>query len=270
MSTVMTVSRTRTQSGFSLVELMVALLMGSIVVLAATNLFTTNQRTFQLQQSVSDIQQQGRFALDYISQDLRRAGYRLGAGFDGVLLTAETINGVVVPASSNNTGFNRSDRLSIQYAGVVDCEGDTVAVEEIIGSTYWVNNNGQLMCMGTVDPATNGLPLVENVESFQVLAGIGDGSVDFGVTWVDRYVPLNAVGTGFVTGINASMLIAADGPATSIPQQARTILLLDEVFQTGAAPLAENRIRRQFNLSIALRNYDVTEMPSFAGTQSAP
>ena len=248
----------RRQAGFSLVELMVALLLGSIVVVAAVSLFTTNQRTFQLQQGVSDVQQQGRFVLDYMAQDLRRMGYRVA---DAYLTAPANINGVAVPGSENGTGFNQSDRLSFQYEGTVDCEGDVAAIEDLIGVTYWVNANAQLMCMGTVDPATNGLPLVENVDTFQVLVGVGAGDVSQGVTWTETYRRPNAVGTDFVTSIKASLLIAAD-TVVGAPQQARNFMVLDQLFQAGVAPLDANRIRRQFNMSVAVRNYDVTQVPA--------
>ena len=69
------ISRYTHGKGFSMVELMVALLLGSLVTVVALQLLGTNQRAFRLQQSLLDVQEQGRFALDYIARDLRMMGY---------------------------------------------------------------------------------------------------------------------------------------------------------------------------------------------------
>ena len=258
------------QAGFSMVELMVALLLGSIVVIAAVSLFTTNQRTFQLQQGLSDVQQQGRFALDYLAQDLRRLGYvqdrtqiPIGATV-GLQTGAINVNGAALLGSTDNTEFNQSDRLTFTYFGTVDCEGDT-GPEQYIGVTYWLNASRQLMCMGSVNPATLGLPLVEDVDAFQVLVGVGGGDPAQGIIWADEYRRLNAVnvapGGDFVAALKVSLLIAADAPTGALPQQARNFQVLDQAYVAGVAPLNDNRIRRQFNVSVAVRNYNTADMP---------
>ena len=43
------------QRGFSLVELMVALLLGTLITAAAVQMFITNQRSFRLQQTMSEV-----------------------------------------------------------------------------------------------------------------------------------------------------------------------------------------------------------------------
>ena len=49
--------------GLSLVELMVALLLGSFVAVAATQLFLINQSTNNLQNGLSSVQDQGRYGI---------------------------------------------------------------------------------------------------------------------------------------------------------------------------------------------------------------
>ena len=65
----------RYQSGFSLVELMVAMALGLLITGAALSLFSTNQRMFQLQQGESELQEQGYLAMRFIVEDVRMAGF---------------------------------------------------------------------------------------------------------------------------------------------------------------------------------------------------
>ena len=52
--------------GFTLIELMVSLAIGLLVALAAVQMFVTNQQSFNLQRGMGDVQDNGRFALDFI------------------------------------------------------------------------------------------------------------------------------------------------------------------------------------------------------------
>lgn len=65
--------------GFSLMELMIALSIGFIGVAVAGYLYLGNRQTFRMQSSMSAIQENSRFALDTMSQDIRMAGY-MGCG----------------------------------------------------------------------------------------------------------------------------------------------------------------------------------------------
>lgn len=66
------------QAGASLVELMIALVLGLLVTAAIYQVFLSNQQTQRMQQALSHIQENGRFALDMISRDIRHAGYHGG------------------------------------------------------------------------------------------------------------------------------------------------------------------------------------------------
>ena len=69
-------TRTRSLNGFSLVELMIALALGSMVTAGVVQLFAANSETHNLLVGQSRMQESGRFALDFISRDVRKAGYR--------------------------------------------------------------------------------------------------------------------------------------------------------------------------------------------------
>lgn len=62
-------------SGFSLVELMIALVIGLILSIGVVQIFSTNRATYQLDESLARAQENGRFALEFLTQDIRHAGY---------------------------------------------------------------------------------------------------------------------------------------------------------------------------------------------------
>ncbi len=61
-------------SGFTLVELLVALVVGGIIITAAYMMFITNQRTYMMQDEVVSVQQTIRPAVEYMSRFIRIAG----------------------------------------------------------------------------------------------------------------------------------------------------------------------------------------------------
>jgi type IV pilus assembly protein PilW len=68
--------RVSNMKGFSLVELMIALALGSMVTAGVVQLFSANSETHNLLIGQSRMQESGRFALDFIGRDIRKAGYR--------------------------------------------------------------------------------------------------------------------------------------------------------------------------------------------------
>jgi type IV pilus assembly protein PilW len=63
------------QQGMTLIELMVALAIGMFLMLGAVTVFMQGRTTFRLTESVSRLQENGRFALDAIEEDVRMAQY---------------------------------------------------------------------------------------------------------------------------------------------------------------------------------------------------
>lgn len=63
------------QAGFSLIELMVAMLIGLIVLNGVVQLFINSKRSYLDNQAISQIQENARFSIDILSRELRVAGY---------------------------------------------------------------------------------------------------------------------------------------------------------------------------------------------------
>lgn len=78
------------QKGLTLIELMVALAICFIVIGAVYRAFTSQQRTYTIQDQVAEAQQNARVAMNILMRDLRMAGHGKPEG--NVLIAGETYN----------------------------------------------------------------------------------------------------------------------------------------------------------------------------------
>lgn len=69
------------QRGVSLIELMVGILISSLLMLGMYQIFTASRVTFQMQEGLSRVQENGRFAMDFLQRNVRMAGF-MGCGSD--------------------------------------------------------------------------------------------------------------------------------------------------------------------------------------------
>jgi type IV pilus assembly protein PilW len=65
----------RRQAGLSLIELMIALLIGSILLIGVIQVFMASRSAYQLSQGLGRAQENGRFAIDYLQRDIRMVGH---------------------------------------------------------------------------------------------------------------------------------------------------------------------------------------------------
>ena len=64
------------QAGFTVVEVMVAMVLSVAVLLGVVQIFNGSRATYQVIEEMSRLQENGRFALDFITRDTRMAGYQ--------------------------------------------------------------------------------------------------------------------------------------------------------------------------------------------------
>lgn len=67
--------RLERQNGFSLIELMIALVIGLILVGGVIQVFVGSKVTYSTQAALSKVQENGRFAMSFLARDIRQAGY---------------------------------------------------------------------------------------------------------------------------------------------------------------------------------------------------
>jgi type IV pilus assembly protein PilW len=68
-------SNKKKQSGLTLVEILIALLIGVVLLAGLMEIFNTTKQSYKLQDGLSRLQENGRFAMDFLAKDIRIAGY---------------------------------------------------------------------------------------------------------------------------------------------------------------------------------------------------
>jgi len=80
------------QRGVSLVELMVAMVIGLVLIAGVIQIYLSTKSGYRLQEAMSRVQENGRFALTFLTNDLRMAGYPGGCRGIGAEAFDVTVN----------------------------------------------------------------------------------------------------------------------------------------------------------------------------------
>jgi len=103
----------RAQTGFTLVELMVALVVSSLLIGMILSIFTRMSMAYRAQQNVAELQQTLAAAQAMIQRDLRQTGYQIPHGF--TLASAPGEARYALQVINNADGFG-PDQVRIFYA----------------------------------------------------------------------------------------------------------------------------------------------------------
>lgn len=183
-------------TGFTLIELIIVVLLGSIILLGILQVFTLNQNTSMLQKSMIERQNSGFFVSTMLTTDLQKTG-----------ISDESISKYdVYPFNFDKTSENPdgNSQISIAYMNTFneyDCSG--VGGLATIINTYIVKDK-VLYC--------NGLELLKDVERFKVNYGLdlnGDNFVD---RYVNRDTALEITNTNKykIISVQYALLISSD------------------------------------------------------------
>ena len=214
----------RRSDGFTIVELMIAVVIGLFLIAAASLVYIGNRRTTTTQKDLSQLAQSGAFAISNVSKLLQQAGQISAGGTSGNDAPGRFCSQATTPLASNATAVNTggaiegldnaaptstiigsSDQVLVRFNGssspsgagfvadasITDCAGG--AVDGSVGATSvadrtWAKlyvrtdastGNPALFCTfnnsagASATAAPVEVALVDNVESFQVLYGVG-------------------------------------------------------------------------------------------------
>ena len=159
----------RYTSGFTLMELMIALALGLLIVAAGLAVFLSSQRSLGLQSGMSELQQNANFGMSLVTHDLRHTNlntasshrvnnYNNGSGIifkkENLPFSLHTLTGLeteltTLQAEDDDNTTGTSDRLTIQYtpatSTIFNCEGVQVtnASSKTIVQRYYVAESPQ-------------------------------------------------------------------------------------------------------------------------------
>lgn len=264
------------QRGLSLIELMVALLIGMILMAGFLQIFMSVRSTYATNEAASRLQENGRFALDFLSEHARLAGYRDPKHIDRPMPIAPpqgkgcslpsgkqasfcSVNRGVI--STVQIGAETGDRVSFQYQPPIDssgnrtdCAGEKVPTafedEPIINTftTVVSNNSSGLACQSITSSGTSlstgWNELVDGIDAVQFQYGVSPNG------FISQYVTAdNVKNWGDVSALRIAVLANSISSVTPAPTEKEYYLL-----DAGPFTFTDGKMRQIFTTTVYLRN----------------
>lgn len=208
------------EHGFSLVELMIAMVLSLIAMGSVIGIFLSSKRVYSITETISNMQESARYSSQFIEREIRMAGYASGAEIGNLNklslfpASGSFAEGVVLSGMDNVTTAGMkagSDVLDLRYGGnangqVRDCQGNPVASTAIASVKLFISSNDALTCqVGTSAPVT----LVEGIPDMQLTYGIDINADRF----ANSYVAAGSV-TDWTRVAEVRIALTVDGSST--------------------------------------------------------
>lgn len=247
-------------AGFSLIELMIALVIGLLIMSGLYSLFSGNQKSISLMRVNGQIVHDGDKAMTVISNYIQFSGYRDYEQIrDQQYLPAATAAGVTWSAkqflrgNNNLTGSAQiksgTDDIFIRYWGsgsltddtILDCHSAGVANTVINTVRLFVDGSNSLRCFDTIN---NDSSIIANdVENLQIRYILKNGT-----SMVYKEPPLTTSEYESVVRIEVSLVMSADFDNSLSGASSYSI------WGTSSAVATDHRLRHVYTNSILVRN----------------
>ena len=237
------------QTGFSLVELMISVTIGLVLIAGVAQVFVGSQQAYRTHDGVGRIQENGRFAIELMSRQIRLAGFRPNPLQPMTIFPANlaAISSTAVFGLNNVSTSGRvanSDVLILAYQGstdglTTDCQGNTVANGAPTVNAFFIHADRELRC--TVNDLTGtaaGQPLLEGIADMQVLYGIDNSNC----------------GTTIATVPSFQYVDAANVTNWCDVQSIRITLTVDSVNSVDPSLPNGGRLERTYASTVRVRN----------------
>ena len=247
--------RAQKQNGFSLIELMLALVTGLLLMIGAIQVLLASKATFRTNEDVARIQENGRFAINILARGVRMAGYCEPGNGDLPNLFFTDACDTHDPCTANGATTD-SDRIAVQYDPTddVDCFGNAVGANDVLAHLYrivTVNGVNSLTCRSwnsTTDAWVSvERPLIDGIDGMQVLYGLRSAA-GAGVT---RYVSGdNVADWALVKAVRIAILVSKGTANGQAEEQIRKYVLLD----SPILAFDDQHSRRVYSTTVMLNN----------------
>lgn len=153
----------RRMTGFSIIELMVALVLGLLVAIAAATVFVQGKRSYGQNEQLSRTQENGRFAVKLLQRDLSMAGFfaqmSRGAGGAGFNVLGRDAGLNITPACGNASNLTPVQNMLIL------ADGQT---PNAVANAF--------PCLNNVQPGTDAIAIKRVADNPDCTANAGAGS----------------------------------------------------------------------------------------------
>lgn len=249
----------RRQAGFTLVELMVALATGLLLLLFLVQIYAQAFQNARVQRNIAWMQEDGRTAIEVITNTLRLAGYKpVGTS----PLASTTLNTCGNPPGGNYpiVGFETSglpDSISVAYQDdgfLPRCNADALGALQAspVTTVVCLDVNSTSLRLGCA--TTSGMqPVLANIENMQIAYGVADALPNIGTI---EYLPAASIAAATwsrVVSARINLLVRSrDDGLTPAFQNYRFDANGDGYPEALTA--ADYRLRQAFTTTVLLRN----------------
>jgi len=225
------------QSGFTLVEVMIAITLSLILIAGVIQIYVSSKESFRVQNELAQVQENQRIAVEFLQRDIRQAGF---VPYGAPLIT----NKVVV----NDGGGQTSDDIFVTYSSTTDCLGQ--ATPNGIAVNHYTINNNRLMCEGNGNQGVP-QPIADGVSNMQILLGKNTvfANDSLSMPSADEYInPAPPATMTNVVSIRIALLMRSADPVKT-----QTVAQSYNLLDTTIAPT--DRVKRQVVITtIPIRN----------------
>jgi type IV pilus assembly protein PilW len=256
----------RQHQGFTLIEIMVSMLLGIFLLGGVMGIFLNTKQTYRVQDALGRLQENGRYAMDFIGKGIRMTDYRGCPTTPPSLLLPNTPITGTEGAHAANRAKDSPDSITVRWS-LNGCAAHTAPLDPdgcpllngcpvgLNGCPIDTNKECALNSGFTINTATkilnqNAASLIEGVENMQIQYGVDTDPTNPDGAGVPNYYTDFSAGLDMsqVVSVRVSLLLATiDDNVTANP--------LPYTFN-GARDDApgDRRIRRVFSSTFALRN----------------
>ncbi|MGJ8581160.1 MAG: PilW family protein [Psychromonas sp.] len=211
-------SMRKSNAGFSLVELMIALLVSLFILAGLFYSVMGDMRSYESARSTQGLVTKGRMAIQTVRLYIQQAGFRDSTALKNeTTFSADTSSageaweyGQIIQGMTSSSEIDDekadSDILVVRFLGavedgIVSCEGDDLDETTSNEVILYVNTSNQLMCQDNDDDP---VLLDENIEFMELLYGTEDDYQYFTASEVSDWTEINRVKVGLLISEDVS------------------------------------------------------------------
>jgi type IV pilus assembly protein PilW len=229
--------------GFTLVELMIALLIGLFLAGGLVTLVQAMKRTSVSQSGLSQLQDNERMAMSLISNAIQSAGYypnplvnNSSTFFVAQTSPATTATGAVALAagqsmvgSVNNMNLALGDQITLRYAtagadNVLNCAGATSATQKTWAQTFVIDANQNLACSMYDGVNAVVIPLVNGITKIKIYYGVQTNTSSL-YNSADTYLTAAVMSTAYWNAVRSvKIVLTFKNPLAGQPGQVSTTI----------------------------------------------
>jgi type IV pilus assembly protein PilW len=249
------------QAAFSLIELLIAMLLGSLVILGVIGVYGGSRQNYTTQDEVGRLQENMRIGSSIVERTIRQGNYkRFPAPRDqNPMLVAAFSFVPITGANGTGTAPGTSDMIEVRFNGstdvvaatadgvIVDCMGASVAATVQSNNRFMVRvilGRPWLSC--STDSGATWTALIPDVEAMEVLYGTFSSenrSVTNFVDWTSVTDPARVV------AVKIHLLYRSSAQAGVAPST-RTYRLAEQTY----GPFADRFLRSATESTIVIRS----------------